>query len=222
MQQQKSKKIFFYFFLFLILGSITNTGLNKSKISFLKNVNVSGLNEKDNLIISNKIKNLKLQNIFFININEIKNIIEKNTTIENYKILKIYPSSLDIKIKKTNFLAQISDKGKNYLIGSNGKLSENIELNNKLPFVFGRPGVQDFLNFKKIIDQSQFSYSEIKNLYFFPSKRWDIELKNKIIIKLPIEDIKYSLDHSYKFYKENNFLKFRVIDARIKNQIIIQ
>ena len=26
---------------------------------------------------------------------------------------------------------------------------------------------------------------KLKNLYFFPSKRWDIKLKNNILLKLP-------------------------------------
>ena len=65
-----------------------------------------------------------------------------------------------------------------FFIGSNGKFIKNNSLNNQLPFIFGNPTIKEFLNFKEIIDKSKFSYDEIKNLYFFPSKRWDLELKN--------------------------------------------
>ena len=61
----------------------------------------------------------------------------------------------------------------------------------------------------------------IENFYFYPSKRWDIELKNNIVLKLPKDDIKISLDYSFNFLKNNNFKNNKVIDARVKNQIIL-
>ena len=48
---------------------------------------------------------------------------------------------------------------------------------NQLPFIFGNPAIDDFIILKTIIDQSKISYNEIKNFYFFSSKRWDLELK---------------------------------------------
>ena len=124
-------------------------------------------------------------------------------------------------IKKTKFLARINDDGKIYLLGSNGKFSKNNFLNNHLPFIFGKPNVDEFLNFKKITDRSNFSYDEIKNLFFFPSKRWDIELKNNIIIKLSKNYTKDSLNLILEFLHNNDFRDIKVVDARIKNKIIL-
>ena len=220
MHQRKSKQVFIYFFLLLLLGSITNINFQKIKILNLNKIKVSGLDEKSNRELVNKIKNLKLKNIFFLNKNHLKNIIEINTLIENYKIFKIYPSTLDIKINKTKSLAKINQNGKILFLGSNGKLSEIISHNQELPFIFGKPNIQEFLDFKKIIDNSKFSYEEVKNFYFFPSKRWDIELKNNIVLKLPNNNSKNSLDYLFKFLADKNLRNNLTIDARIKNQII--
>jgi len=221
MHQRKSKNILFYFFLLFLFGSITNIGLYNSKFLNLSKIEISGLDENESRQLKNKIENLKLKNIFFLNENKIKNIIELNTLIENYQILKIYPSNLYIKINKTKLLAKINNSGKIMLLGSNGKLSETISTNQQLPFIFGKPKVEEFLNFKIIIDQSKFSYDEIENFYFFPSKRWDIELKNKIILKLPNEDIKNTLDFLFEFLDNKNLYNHKIIDARINNQIIL-
>ena len=221
MHQRKSKNILIYFFLLFLFGSITNIGLYNSKFLNLSKIEISGLDENESKQLKNKIQNLKLKNIFFLNKNKIKNIIELNTLIENYQIFKIYPSNLYIKINKTNLLAKINQSGKIMLLGSNGKLSETISTNQQLPFIFGKPKVEEFLNFKIIIDQSKISYDEIENFYFFPSKRWDIELKNKIILKLPNEDIKNTLDYLFEFLDNKNLYNFRIIDARINNQIIL-
>ena len=221
MHQRKSKNILIYFFLLFLFGSITNIGLYNSKFLNLSKIEISGLDENESRQLKNKIENLKLKNIFFLNENKIKNIIELNTLIENYQVLKIYPSNLYIKINKTKLLAKINQSGEIMLLGSNGKLSETISTNQQLPFIFGKPKVEEFLNFKIIIDESKFSYDEIENFYFFPSKRWDIELKNGVILKLPNEDIKNTLDNLFEFLDNKNLYNSRIIDARINNQIIL-
>ncbi len=221
MHQRKGKKVFIYFFLLILVGSINNINLNNFKFNQIKIIKISGLEEKNNKLILKEIKNLKLENIFFTNINEIKNIFEKNTIIENYKIFKIYPSTLDIKIKKTNFLAEMRNKGKLYVIGSNGKLSEKKFSNKKLPYIFGKPNVSEFLELKKLIDQSKFSFHKIESLYFFPSGRWDLQLKNKILLKLPKDDVKNSMDNAFNFLENTKSNDIKILDIRIKNQIIL-
>ena len=221
MHLRKSKKILIYFFLLLLVGSINNIDFNRIKFDKIKYVQVIGLNDKDNAILLEKIKNLNLKNIFFINKEEINKLINENTLIEKFAIFKKYPSSLDIATEKTKFLARISRNGIIFLIGSNGKLSENNFSNKSLAFIFGAPDIKQFLNFKKIIDLSKFSYEDIKNLYFFPSKRWDLELKNGTIIKLPNQYIENSLDFAFEFLNNKNFQDIMIVDARIKNQIIL-
>ena len=221
MHQRKGKKILIYFFLLLLVGSINNIGLSNLNFKEIDNINVVGLNDYENVILLQKIKDLNLGNIFLINKKEIINLINQNTLVEKYNVSKKYPSSLDINIQKTKFLARINNNGKVFLVGSNGKLSKNDFSNIELPFIFGKPDINEFLNFKKIIDQSKFSYNEIKNLYFFPSKRWDLEIRNNTIIKLSQNFTKESLDLVLEFLHNNDFKDNKIVDARIKNQIIL-
>ncbi len=221
MHQQKGKKIFAYLFILLSVGSINNIDLNNLKFYQVKKIEISGLNNLENESILNKIKKINLKNIFFIDKNQIEKIIEDNTLIEKYEIEKKYPSVLNIKIKKTNFLARINRNGKLFLVGSNGRLSEDNKNNKDLPFIFGKPEIKEILKIKKIIDQSKFSYDEVENLYFFPSKRWDIELKNKRILKLSSIHIKKSLDNAYEFLNDKNMNNVNILDLRLENQIII-
>tara|TARA_B100001057_G_scaffold31156_1_gene28370 strand:+ start:10 stop:681 length:672 start_codon:yes stop_codon:yes gene_type:complete len=221
MHQQKGKKIFIYLFLFLIIASINNVTLNKIKFENIKNIIISGLNKSENINLLNNIKVLNLNNIFFLNANEISKIINSNSLVEKYEIFKKYPNTIDIKIEKTNFLAKINRDGKTFLIGSNGKLSDVKFSDKELPFVFGKPEINEFIEFTNIIDQSKFLLNEIKNLYFFPSKRWDLELKNNIILKLPKDYTKRSLDQVFELLNNENFNNIKAVDARIKNQIIL-
>jgi len=167
MQQRKSKKILIYLFLLFLVGSINNINFNNLKFKEIENIKVLGLGNYDNSILISQIQNLNLKNIFFINREDIKKKIKSNNLVEKYEIFKLYPSSLVINIKKTKFLAKINDKEKIFLVGSNGKFLKNNSFYNQLPFIFGKPDVSEFLEFKEIIDQSKFSYNEVKNLYYF-------------------------------------------------------
>ena len=221
MHQQKGKKILFYFFLLIFLGSITNIKFNNIALHNIKIINVSGLDKKNNEYISNSLKNFYFQNIFFVNPNDLKKIIEANKLIENYKIIKKYPSTIDIELKKTKFIAKINKNENIYIVGTNGKLINNNSLNSELPFIFGNPEVKEILLLKKIIDQSKFSFTEIKKLYYFKSKRWDIEFNNKLFIKLPTKNIEETLNYIFQLHENKNMKKVKVYDARVVNQIII-
>ena len=221
MHQRKSKKILFYFFLLIIISSTTNTSINNLNLNKITNIKVIGLNDLNNQIISKKIKNLNLKSILFLNKKEIKNIINKNSLVEKYEVTKLYPSSIEIKIYKTNFLAKINNNGKIFLIGSNGKLISNDTEIKNLPFIFGKPKIVEFLKFKKIIDRSNLPYNEIESIYFFPSKRWDLKLKDNILLKLPKNFTKDSLDYANEFIKNYKLNKFTIVDFRVNNQIIV-
>ena len=221
MHQQKGKKIIIYLSLFLIVGSINNTVLSKIRFDTIKSIQISGLNQNQNTNLLESIKELNLKNIFFLNGVEISKIIRSNNLVENYEIFKKYPYALDIKIERTEFLAKINNNGKIFLIGTNGKLSDVKFSDKELPFIFGKPRIDEFIKFTNIIDQSKLSFNQVKNLYFFPSKRWDLELKNNVILKLSKDHTKLSLDQAFEILNDSNFNDIKIVDARIKNQIIL-
>ena len=67
MHQRKSKKILIYFFLLVLVGSINNNSINNLKFEKIKNINIFGLDENDQIILLDDLKNLDLKNIFFVN-----------------------------------------------------------------------------------------------------------------------------------------------------------
>ena len=221
MQSRKSKKVLIYIFLLILFGSINNINLNESKLKQIQKINIFGLNKEENKLLLKKIENLNLENIFLINKKDLNELINSNSLVEKYEIFKRYPNTIEVKIDKTNFFAKINKNGKIFLIGSNGKLTPAKFNNHDLPFIFGKPNINEFLNFKKKIDKSNFLYEQIEELYFFPSKRWDLKLKSNILLKLPNNFKQEALNNLNKFLKNYDGEKFTLIDARIENQIIL-
>ncbi len=220
MLQQINKKIILYISLVIILGTFNNKNLKNFDLPKINMVNIEGIEFNDNEYL--KIMNLiKLNNLLSIQKSQIKEILNSNNLIEEYEVFKKYPSSLEIKIEKTNFLASTNINGKNYLVGSNGKFINTKDYSQNLPFIFGNFETEKFLEFKNIILQTDFKYNNIKNFYYFPSGRWDIEMISGVLIKLPITGIKESLNLSIDLLEDIEFSNVKILDIRQKNQIVI-
>ena len=220
MPQQINRKILLYFFLFIILGTFNNKNLNKFEFPKINQINISGLETHSNSFLK-KLEILKLNNLFLLNKSQIEELFDTNNLIEEYKIFKKYPSSLEVEIIKTKFLALLNIDGKTFFVGSNGRLIETKNNLKDLPYIFGNLDMNNFLRLKKIIDNSKLEFKEIKNLYFFPSGRWDLELSSGILIKLPNEKLKESLDLSLNLLNNEKFVNVKLIDVRQKKQVIV-
>ena len=221
MHQQIGKKIFIYLFILLFFGTFNNQKLLDLNQFTLKNIIIETSDSTNFVELSDEILNQKELNIFFINLKNIKNIIEKNNLVEKYYVIKNYPSTLKIKIVKTKFFSRLSIDGKTFNIGTNGKLTEEFSNNNNLPFIFGNPSIDDVIEFYTIIKTSKFNFNEFKNLFYYKSGRWDIETIDGIIIKLPDDDLVKKLQEIHTIISNKDFTNHKIIDARIKNQLIL-
>ena len=218
----KKNKIIIYVLLLFILSTTNGNFLEKQKSysSTINEINIEGLSITDNSKIYNQLNNLFYKNILLVGKEEISEVIKKYNIIEVYNAKKIYPSTINISIKPTIFVARLS--GNDQLVGANGKLIEDRENNEILPYIFGEFNSQDFLNFKKNIALSNFTFTKFKTLYFFPSNRWDILTNDDILIKLPQDNISASLKLAYQILTSNDFKNKNLIDLRMNNILIIK
>tara|TARA_B110000971_G_scaffold65643_1_gene67256 strand:- start:170 stop:844 length:675 start_codon:yes stop_codon:yes gene_type:complete len=218
----KKNKITIYVLLLFILSTTNGNFLEKQKSysSTINEINIEGLSITDNSKIYNQLNNLFYKNILLVGKEEISEVIKKYNIIEAYNAKKIYPSTINISIKPTIFVARLS--GNDQLVGANGKLIEDRENNEILPYIFGEFNSQEFLNFKKNIALSNFTFTKFKTLYFFPSNRWDILTNDDILIKLPQDNISASLKLAYQILTSNDFRNKNLIDLRMNNILIIK
>tara|TARA_B100000795_G_C22761560_1_gene423828 strand:- start:887 stop:1561 length:675 start_codon:yes stop_codon:yes gene_type:complete len=217
----KKNKIIIYLLFLFILSTTTGKFLeNQSSYSYTVNkINIEGLSKKNNSKISNELKDLFYKNILLVGKEEIQEVIIKYNIIEEYSIKKIYPSTININIKPTKFVAR--DSKNDQLVGANGKLIDDKENSEILPYIFGEFNSKDFLTFKKNIMRSKFTFTKFKTLYFFPSNRWDILTNEEILIKLPEKNLLESLDLAYEIIANDLFQVSKVIDLRITNQLAV-
>ena len=221
MHQRISRKIIIYLFLFTILASANNLKYINLQIFKIDQINISGLDNIDNTNLYESIKNFKNKNIFLVDNFQISKNINSNNFVEEFKVFKEYPSTININIIKTNFLGITKINNIDYLIGSNGKFIKKTDKQIiKLPFIFGSINVDEFLILNEFLNKSNFELSKIESFYYYQSKRWDIKTKKGLIIRLPSELNVNLLNEVLQILEDEKFKDIKTLDFRQKNQII--
>ena len=187
----------------------------------INKIEIIGLNLNERNKVESIINDANFKNIFNLDKQYLKEKIDSINLIEHFEIFKNYPSTLKIFVKETKILAQTKKNSSNYFIGSNGKLILNDDSSSSLPFVFGDLNVEEFLKLKNEVDKSNFDFKKIIKLYYFKSKRWDIETSAGYLIKLSRNDVEKNLNLFVRLSNEDKFKNELVIDFRQKDQIIL-
>ena len=66
-----------------------------------------------------------------------------------------------------------------------------------------------------------FPFSIIKKFTLFELNRWDIETINNQLIKLPPDGYLENLENYLDIRNKKNFIKYKVFDYRLENQLIL-
>ena len=222
LQQKNNNRIYFYIFSFIFLTTIINLNfLNKIKQKFLiKNININTREIEIKNKIFNKTNYLIKENIFFLNSKKLKSNLNDLNFLEDVKIRKDYPSTITISAKQTELLAITFVNQKKFYLGQNGELIDFSQFKNiqKLPIIFA---VSDYLDLKKELNEQNIHSNIILKYYFHKNKRWDLYLKENIIIQLPNKNLKGAINIFKKFKKFNNIKPNTIIDLRIPNRLVL-
>ena len=218
-------KIYFYLALLLVLLSTHNlNSINSANEYFkVKKIVLKGnIEENLNREISTSLDKFYNYSIFSINSEEVKNILNNFNIISEYKIKKEYPSVIRIDLTKTNIVAYYHDKNQKIYIGNNGKkIKKKNVIIKDLPSIEGQVDIKKFLDLKKNLINTGFKLNDFSKFYFFKSNRWDLLLKNEILVKLSAEDLEFSLKLLKDIIQSSNISDIKVIDLRIKNRVIL-
>ena len=65
-----------------------------------------------------------------------------------------------------------------------------------------------------LLENNNFILSEITDLYYYNSGRWDVKFKNNLLIKLPIKKLNNSINIAKKFIEKEKITGNIIIDLR--------
>ena len=187
MQVLKGK---FFFFIFLIFFFFTSYQFKIKEPFFLpkvKSVSFIGSNNLEENIKDEVINFLTKKNLFYLESNNLSNLLKKSKWLKSYQIKKKYPSHIDIILKEHKPIAILNN---NFLINDNYEVTDKIDIKNKLNLIYIR-GEFNNKKFRKIYIalKNKKIFSKIIELHFLNLGRWDIYLNNNIHVKMNSNNI---------------------------------
>ncbi len=224
--------IFFFVYLYLNLNKFTNLKSyliqeysNKYNYNLTK-IEVTGLtnlNKDEILIFFNKFKN---NSIFLVPVKEISNEIKKNKWIKEVNIRNDYKNTLKVNIKEEIPIGIYENNNQEILFSNSLSILEILGKNHNYKNLISFYGENSIINSKYLISKiDQDIKKMIQSAIFIENRRWNIRLKNKIILKLPEKNLEEAINNYKKIYSNlsNKDLKdIKIIDLRIPNQAIIK
>ena len=235
MLQKTGKKILFFLkviIFFLFIGGLYYLKNNDEfwfNLGFvLEKSSISGVAYSDELEISRKLQTSKGKIIFKLNLSKIKSDIESIEWVKYAEIRRILPNTINVQIEEQVPMAIWRNENIFFLVDVDGLniTSKNISDFNYLPQIEGTNAniycSELLLKLQNIPD----IFLNLQKAVYIQDRRWNIELKNNLLIKLP-EDKKIrdnALERLQKLIHEKSLLdkKWMVIDLRFPGKIILK
>jgi len=216
------KQLVIAFILFTLLTTITF----KEKI-IISQLNIKEIIVENNSLVKKKdvkklLNSIYNKNIIFLDNKEIEKALTQNSFIETFDVKKKYPQTLKIRIFEKKPIAILLNKKKKFYLSDKIELIEfeNIKKYQDLPYVFGNR--DDFKIFYNDLKKMNFPFDLISKYTLYESKRWDLETKDKIVIKLHSKNYLKNINNYLDSRNKQNFKKYKIFDYRINNQLILK
>lgn len=208
------------FILFSTAISQNKFTVSKFKIKEIKIENNGILENQELIKIFSFLYN---KNIIFLNSYELKKNIDQKSFIEKIEIKKILPDKLLIKVfEKEPIAILMNEFQKKFYLGKKIDLIEyrKIFKYENLPIVEG-----ELNNFKILYDdliKIDFPIEEILRYRHFKVNRWDIEMADKKILRLPEKNYTKGLIDFMNVKDKTNYKNYKIFDYRLNNQLILK
>lgn len=190
-------------------------------------VNINGLNNINEDEILNLIKPYKGSSIFLIPIKKIANKISQNNWVKSINIQSNYKDTIEINIDESKPIGIYTTGIQNILFSDDLKILENIANNEKrFSALIKFEGKNSLHESIKLIDSFPDDFIQyVDKAFLINQRRWDLELKNSILLKLPENNIKEALENYKKIYinfSNEELIEIESIDLRMKKNIILK
>ena len=226
--------IFYFFYIFLFydqkilkqFNSIIENYSDKYQYS-LSVVNINGLNNINEDEILNLINHYKGSSIFLIPIKKIAKRISQNNWVKSINIKSNYKDTIIINIDESKPLGIYTTGIQNILFSDELIILENIANNEKIfSELIKFEGKNSIYESTKLVNSLPDDFIEfVDKALLINKRRWNLKLKNSILLKLPENNIKEALENYKKIYinfSSEELSDIATIDLRMKQKIILK
>jgi cell division protein FtsQ len=192
----------------------------------IEDVKVSGNSETSEIEILQLLGLDGTTSLVALDIDAARQKIANLPWVENVEVRKIYPKTIEVKLKERQAYAIWQHGQELSLIEKSGSLIAPLRDNkfSALPLVVGRDAetaaasIQDeFANWPDI-------RSRVKAYVWVSGRRWDLHMDNGVVVKLPEDGVDQALATLSKFNKNQDLLErdIAAVDLRLTDRTAIQ
>ena len=142
--------------------------------------------------------------------------------VKRASIKKVLPSTLKINVTENDPYAIYFQEGKSFLIDLDGSIITEINLNNyedDLLFVRGENSPELLEQLIKDISIAFPNLTQtLEEVEFIEKRRWNLKLNNKLLVKLPDENIQQSLKNLKQLFEEQEVMESNIIEIDLRIQ----
>jgi cell division protein FtsQ len=195
-----------------------NTFFKIEKIIISNNLLVN----RDDILL--KLDKIYGKNIFLIEREDIEESLQNVNFLKKIEVKKKYPNVINVKIFETKPIGILFKDKTQYLIDNSSNLIEAKKKMNfdELPNIIGDGAEKNIANFYEQLEINKFPTDGIKNFYYFKIGRWDLELSDNRVIKLPHNVDNNIIKKTADLLNRKDFKNYKVIDLRIDGKIIVE
>ena len=226
--------IFYFSYAFLFydkkiskqLNSIIENYSDKYQYS-LSVININGLSNINEDEILNLISPYQGSSIFLIPIKKIATKISQNNWVKSVNIKSNYKDTIIINIDESKPLGIYTTGMQNILFSDELVVLENIAKNEKkFNELIKFEGKNSIYESTKLIDSLPDEFIEsVDKAFLIHTRRWNLQLNNSILLKLPENNIKEAIENYKKIYinfSSEDLDAIETIDLRMKQKIILK
>lgn len=164
--------------------------------------------------------------IMDIDLWQIKANLEKLTWIKSASVTRQLPSTLSISVVERQPMALWQDNNKVNIIDINGKVinETNLERFSNLIILVGSKVPYHASHFLKFISGTPEVAKMVSSGVLVNGRRWNVNLKNGILVKLPEDNPEKAWEFLTKKQLENKILEsnVKIIDLRIEKKMFVR
>lgn len=191
----------------------------------VKNIYVQGNNfVKSEEII--KKSGIKLADcIFANNVENVRSMILEIEELKNVVVIRQFPDKYTINVTERKPIAYLKHKSRLSFVDEDGSIFpiKRIPYNKKLAVLTGKNAEKEAYNLFSVLEKFPALKEQIIFCHRISERRWDIQTKSNIIIKLPEKNLLSAISYLEKNSHGNFCFQngIAIIDLRINDRVII-
>lgn len=164
--------------------------------------------------------------LFAVDLTALKTTIETSIPwVHHARVERRLPSTLKITLNEIQPMARWRHKNKDYVVGEEQIIeTSDIDAFDFLPQITGENAHKHASDFLLLLEAEPSISPYVKQADRVSDRRWNIEMTNGLLIKLPAENEEKALARLGKYHAEKNILNRNIteIDLRFNDRIIVK